>query len=124
MVKLISMSHELKQIDETAALNALGGDKQLLCELATICGEDAPQLLSSFNSAIQVNDLELARRLVHSLKGLMATFYARAATELAAQIEGELSYGSTALLRQGGAEELKLAVDSLIQELRALGYIT
>jgi HPt (histidine-containing phosphotransfer) domain-containing protein len=123
MTKTTFMRNDSRQIDETAALSILGGDRQLLGELAEIFGEDAPQLVAEFEAALENNNLATARRIVHSLKGLSSTFFAKSLTDLAGQLEEELDRGSMAILNQGGARQLRDYVESVIQELRSLGHI-
>lgn len=117
------MDADSRQIDEGAALDALSGDRQLLCQLAEIFVEDAPIILKDLDSAVATNNLELARRLVHSLKGLSSTFFAKSSTQLASRLEAELQRGSAESLHNGGPEQLKHSIESLIQELRNAGYV-
>ena len=71
------------QVDERAALAALDGERGLLRELASIYCEDMPSLFEGLERAVDANDCSEARRAVHSLKGLAATFYASLPVELA-----------------------------------------
>ena len=57
-------------------LRALDGERELLSQLATMFVEDAPELLTTLEQAVAAGDCLIARRTVHSLKGLAATFYA------------------------------------------------
>jgi HPt (histidine-containing phosphotransfer) domain-containing protein len=78
-------------IDETQALQLLGGDRDLLKQLATIFKEDASVLVREYETAMTHGDLVSAQRAVHSLKGLVATFYADDAVTSLAAIETSLS---------------------------------
>lgn len=59
-----------RQVDETSALAALGGNEDLLKELGTMFCEDAPQVLGELEQAVAAGDLAAARLAAHSLKGL------------------------------------------------------
>lgn len=112
-----------KQIDEQAALATLSGNRQLLCELAEIFLEDSPELLNVLETAVTDGQSELARRTVHSLRGLCSTFYARPTIDLATMLEQEASHGSLETLRNGGAIRLRAFVESLAHELQTAGYV-
>ncbi len=74
-------------IDERAALEALSGDRQLLSELAVMFVEDVPAMLHDLEESTDRQDLELACRTIHSLRGLSSTFYASELVELASRLE-------------------------------------
>ena len=107
-------------LDRTSALAALGGNEQLLKELAQIFIEDAPVLLNEIDAAIDNNNVAEARRAVHSLRGLTSTFYAEKASDLARRIEESLSDGCMQKLEDGWAQELRTTVHELIGELNGL----
>lgn len=56
------------------ALGRLGGDEELLRELAAILVDDVPPLVQGVQSAIQAGDFGEAHRDAHALKGLVVTF--------------------------------------------------
>lgn len=58
----------------TSALKRLGGDRQLLRELATIFLTDAPLVLDDLKRHIAAQDSAEAAKLAHALKGLVVTF--------------------------------------------------
>jgi HPt (histidine-containing phosphotransfer) domain-containing protein len=107
-----------QQIDKQAALAALGGDADLLRELGTMFCEDAPQLLDELQQSVTSGDSEAARRAVHSLKGLSATFYAQPTVELAADLESSVATGELDVLRNGGIDRLRAAIETLASELQ------
>ncbi|MCA9187049.1 MAG: PAS domain S-box protein [Pirellulaceae bacterium] len=75
-------------IDLDAALDRLGGDRNLLAESIGIFLDDYPELLSRLTTSLeQGNEAEL-RRAAHSLRGLAASFNATHAMHLAAKLEG------------------------------------
>ena len=109
------------QMDEEAALNALAGNRELLCDLAEMFREDAPQLLDALDATIANEDSIEARRAVHSLKGCAATFFAQPTVELAQRLEGEVASGHLDGLRDGGTDTLRQSVMRLIAELKTRG---
>jgi len=115
------MNSDSTTIDEAAALAALNGDRQLLCELAQIFVEDAPTLLDEVDAALAADQVDVAQRLVHSLRGLSSTFYASPSTEIAKRLEEAASKGQIEVLRDGGVERLKIAFNELGETLRIAG---
>lgn len=105
-------------IDEHAALAALDGQRELLCELATIFCEDCPVLLQELQAAVDAGDTDNARLLTHSLKGLAATFYAQPTLEWAARLEQEAAEGRLQAFVNGGLKRLSNSVMSLIDLLK------
>ena len=113
-----------KQIDETVALEALNGNRQLLCELAVMFVEDSPSLLEDLAVAIANGEVETARRLLHTLRGLSSTFYARPTIELALRLEQEASRGSLETLANGGVNQLRASIEDLAEELHSAGFVS
>ncbi|EMI16436.1 hypothetical protein RMSM_06639 [Rhodopirellula maiorica SM1] len=56
------------------ALGRLGGDEELLRELAAILVDDVPPLVDGVQNAIESGDFGEAYRDAHALKGLVVTF--------------------------------------------------
>jgi HPt (histidine-containing phosphotransfer) domain-containing protein len=98
------------------ARRRLGGDEDLLRDLAGFFIEDAPRLLDSTRNALMNNDLETATRFAHSLKGLASNFEAVSTVELAQELETSMRTGraedATRLLGPLG-QEIQRVVDSL-----------
>lgn len=74
-------------MDLELALRAMDDDRQLLEQLAIIFSEDAPQIVSEFHTAIDQKDSKSARRAIHSLKGLTASFFDQQAVDDFAGLE-------------------------------------
>lgn len=122
MIAHSSMNSQSTTIDEASALAALNGDRQLLCELAQIFVEDTPALLDEVEAAVNEERIDVARRLVHSLRGLSSTFYASPTTEIARRLEEAASQGQVDVLRNGGVQRLKAAFNDLVEQLRINGW--
>ncbi len=110
-------------IDEVAALAALDGDRALLCDLASMFVEDAPQVVAELRAAVQADHPLEARRAVHSLKGLVSTFYAAEARDLADRLEHEAAGLKLDTFKSGGCDALELAVVTVIDALKARSLV-
>ncbi len=108
-----------EQVDLGAALGALAGSRELLCELGQMFLEDAPDILRQLRRAVDAQDTEACHRLTHSLKGLASTFFAEQTVEQARKLEGQAATGNLAALSDGGVHKLELLVGELIAELKA-----
>lgn len=73
--------------DLSAALERVGGDQELLKEIADLFLEDAPQILAAVRSAVESGDAEGLQRAAHSLKGSVANFGAEEAVRWAYSLE-------------------------------------
>jgi len=73
--------------DRTLALSRVGGDVELLKEIATIFLEDYPRSLTELHEAIERGDAKALERSAHGLKGSVANFGARAAVDAALELE-------------------------------------
>lgn len=73
--------------DRRAALERLGGDKQLFREIVQFFFEDSEKLLQTVDAGVIGDDWSGVRTAAHSLKGLAAHFSAGQATEAARQLE-------------------------------------
>src|SRR5262249_27754549 len=73
--------------DLSGALLRMGGDAQLLKNLAEFFREDAPQYLDRLRSAADEGNAAGVRQAAHSLHGLVANFGAEAAAQAAWRLE-------------------------------------
>ena len=74
-------------VDKARALEALGGDDELLIELAEVYLADEEGLVSSLESAAKSRDPERVAHAAHRAKGAVANFYADAAVAAALELE-------------------------------------
>jgi CheY-like chemotaxis protein/HPt (histidine-containing phosphotransfer) domain-containing protein len=74
-------------LDRAAALALVGGDEELLAELAGLFLEDSPKLLAQINDALRRGDGQALERAAHTLKGSVGCFCAKAAYEAALRME-------------------------------------
>lgn len=75
------------EIDLDAALERLGGDRQMLQELIGYYFEDIGTLLDGLEAAIELRNLDDIKQMAHSVKGLVSNFDSRDATAIATRIE-------------------------------------
>lgn len=103
-------------VDWQIALEAMGGDEQLLRSIVDVLLDEAPRQLESIRvaaAAAQVADL---RRAAHTLKGSLRYFAAEAAAHQAEQIEQLAQSGATDVSPDALAR-LRTEVDVVLREL-------
>ena len=113
----------MPQIDVERALQALDGNKELLKDLAIIFVEDAPILLEQLKEALNDEHPMQARSAVHSLKGLIATFFANSSVEIAQRLEDSAAEGNLEMLFNGELEQLEESIGSLKADFVARGWV-
>jgi HPt (histidine-containing phosphotransfer) domain-containing protein len=113
----------MSPIDIARALQSLEGNEELLKDLASMFVEDAPVLLDQLKIALSDNDSLQARTAVHSLKGLVSTFYATKGVEIAQRLEDYAALGDLAEFRNGELEILEECVNSVSADFRSRGWV-
>ena len=106
-------------LDHDLALSRVGGDAELLKEIAALFMDDYPNVLIELRSAAARGDAQGVERAAHGLKGSVANFGAQAAVDAAFQLEQmghvrDLAGVGTAI------DALARALDELHPELKAL----
>jgi HPt (histidine-containing phosphotransfer) domain-containing protein len=74
-------------LDLETALSRVGGDSELLSEIATLFLSDYPNQVSALTEAIAHRDAGGVEKAAHTLKGSVATFGATPAVESALGLE-------------------------------------
>ena len=82
-----SNNEALRVVDEAAALERIGGDRQLLREIAALFLQEYPELLETMRNALAAGDAKALERAAHSLKGSASNFGAYACVEAALDLE-------------------------------------
>lgn len=90
----------------------LGGNEDLLRDMARFLVEDSPQLLQDLMDAVAAEDRDRSTRAAHSLRGLALNFGAARCLSVATQIEADC--------RDGVFEPVRRDVAVLRRELQAL----
>jgi HPt (histidine-containing phosphotransfer) domain-containing protein len=92
-VQIQPMSTDTVVVDLDAALKRLGGDRNILVELAKMFAEDSPGLLDAIDQDIQQARYSDAGRAAHSLRGLAANFSAARLMLRLRELEAALAQG-------------------------------
>jgi two-component system, sensor histidine kinase and response regulator len=106
-------------VDRQFALSRVGGDAELLTEIAHLFLDDYPKVLGDLHEALERGDAKSVERTAHGLKGSVSNFGAPAAVEAARAIE---SLGRMQKLDEVAQvlRTLELALAAIRPELEAL----
>ncbi len=106
-------------MDREVALSRVGGDAELLKEIAGLFLEDYPKVMAELREAVARLDAKAVERTAHGLKGSVANFGAQAVVESAFSLE---SMGRSQQLAQAAEtlQTLERALAALRPELESL----
>jgi PAS domain S-box-containing protein len=107
------------QLDRSLALSRVGGDEELLQELAAMFLDEYPALLGAVREGLTQGDFPAACNAAHQLKGLLAQFGAEGARVLAMQLEASTRTASVAE-SSADLESVEAAMRQVHHELVAL----
>jgi HPt (histidine-containing phosphotransfer) domain-containing protein len=110
-----SPAAEPNLVDWEQALRGVGGDRELMRELASIFLETYPQWLAKIREAVFARDAAAVRRLAHTLKGSVGQLGAAAAARAAARLEAMGDKGDLV-----GAGEAFAVLDDELHRLDAV----
>lgn len=71
------MSEKFKFLDVSGLKTHFAGDEEMIGELVEVFSETYIETLSELKNAIENNDLEVIERSAHSMKGMVANFFAK-----------------------------------------------
>jgi two-component system sensor histidine kinase/response regulator len=108
-----------ESLDRELALSRVGGDVDLLKEIAQLFVEDYPRVLDELHQAVDTGDAQAVERTAHGLKGSVSTFGASAAMEAARTLENLGRARQLEQVRQV-LNTLELALAALRPELESL----
>jgi len=106
------------EINIGSALARLGGNQKLYLRLLRMFRESQRTTVDSLLAAIEGDDLELARRLAHTLKGVAGTIGADELAEAARQLEAAIVEQDELLIRETVAEtkdKLSAVLGSIVE---------
>ena len=83
----MKFSSELAKLDCAVALERLGGDEELLREVAGLFLDEYPMLMDEIRSAAQARDADALQRAAHSMKGSVSNFGADGVYQAAFALE-------------------------------------
>ncbi len=78
---------ESELVDRAAALACMGGDANILADIAGLFLEDCPKMVAQIQAAVAGQDSDALYRAAHSLKGSLGYLGARPTEALAQQLE-------------------------------------
>lgn len=101
---MMKFSSELAKLDCAVALERLGGDEELLKEVARLFLDEYPILMNEIRSAAAVRDASALERAAHSMKGSVSNFGTEKVYEAAYALErmgrtGDLSESEAGIAR-------------------------
>jgi HPt (histidine-containing phosphotransfer) domain-containing protein len=105
--------------DKEAALDRVGGDLDLLKEIARIFLDDCPRSLTELSEAAARGDCALVERAAHTLKGASSNFGAARLVAAALRIE-KMGHARTVEGFSAAFADVESALDTLRAELEAL----
>lgn len=110
--------------DKPLALSRVGGDAELLKEIATLFLDDYPKSLHDLRQAVASGDSRQVERTAHGLKGSVSNFGARPAVDAALRLETMGRLQKLATVDKTEVEHvlrtLELALAALRPELESL----
>ena len=106
-------------LDKKEALARVGGDPQLLSEIAALFLQDLPRGLGELRKAVAARDAAAIERHAHSLKGSVSNFGALESRNAAQDLETKARTGSLTGIDESLAK-LEHALDLLRPELESL----
>lgn len=106
-------------LDREFALARVGGDVELLREIAALFIDDYPRVIGQLRDALAHGDAQGLERTAHGLKGSVSTFGARNAMEAAKMLENLGRSHKLDEVRQI-LNTLELALAALRSELETL----
>src|SRR5580692_1906900 len=105
--------------DKAVALSRVGGDVELLKEIAVLFLDDYPKSLDELREAVKSRDAKRVERTAHGLKGSVSNFGAGPAVDAALQLE-TMGRAQKLVEEQQVLHSLELALAALRTELELL----
>jgi two-component system sensor histidine kinase/response regulator len=106
-------------LDLELALSRVGGDKQLLREIAVLFMEECPRAVAEIQEAVATGDAAKLENAAHALKGSVANFGARHAVEAAFRLE-QMGRANEMSGAEGMLRKLESALSAVCTELATL----
>jgi len=106
-------------LDRQLALSRVGGDKQLLREIADLFMEECPRAFAEIREAIAHGDAAKLENAAHALKGSVANFGARDAVDAAFRLE-QMGRANQMSEAEGTLHKLESALSAVCAELATL----
>jgi hypothetical protein len=110
-------------IDTNALLHTVGGDRQLLAHLCSMCLESLPGMQDRLRAAVETGCAPEIVTAAHALRGVILNFHARPSVEALATLERTAIEGSPDALGAGyryAASEVERAAAALREAVAAM----
>jgi two-component system, sensor histidine kinase and response regulator len=101
------------------AMVSVGGDAELLAELAALFLETLPEYLTQIREAVAAREARTLERAAHTLKGSVGNFGARAASEAAFRLE-QIGRGGDWPQAAPALAALEAEIDYVVADLKAV----
>jgi two-component system sensor histidine kinase/response regulator len=106
-------------LDLQLALSRVGGDKELLQEIAVLFIEECPRAFAEIQEAVAAGDAAKLENAAHALKGSVANFGARDAVATAFRLE-QMGRANDMSEAEAMQRKLESALAAVCAELAAL----
>ena len=106
-------------LDLELALSRVGGDKQLLQEIAVLFIEECPRAFAEIRESVAAGDAARLENAAHALKGSVSNFGARDAVAAAFRLE-QMGRANQMTDAEGMLPKLESALSVVCAELAAL----
>ena len=110
---------QFSHLDFEALADKMGGEPELVKELAAVASSDLARQLEELNQSGSEGDAQNMRSKAHAIKGALGNLEAHKANELACRVEMAAKQGDPALAL-AGLGELNQEMRRLIKELDRL----
>lgn len=117
----MEVQNQLCVLDRAMALTRVGGDEELLQEMAQLFLEEYPAQIGAVRKAVEARDAKAIERSAHSLKGSVGNFAAGATHHAALMLEIQGRNGDLANL-DAAMSELETSLRELLPELERLAH--
>jgi HPt (histidine-containing phosphotransfer) domain-containing protein len=114
-----TMSNDILILNRALALSRVGGDEDLLREIAGLFLDDYPHLVVKIQESLAANDANGLERASHSLKGSVANFGAEPAYQAALELE-RIGRSNDLTQARAAYQRLEESLHSLQPELLSL----
>lgn len=115
----MEVQNQLCVLDRSVALMRVGGDEELLREMAQLFLDEYPSQMGAVRQAVEARDAKAIERAAHSLKGSIGNFAASAAHQAALALEIQGRTGDLSKVEHLFGE-LERSLLDLIPELERL----
>ena len=112
-------ARKLSAVDLEAALDRLGGDRELYVELVEVFRNECPGVAAEIRRAIDERDLRVLQRSAHTLRGASSNLGAVAVSEAALELERRAATKDV----EGSSEQFEILqkeIERMFSELEAL----